>query len=72
MPPTDLPPGVTEGMLPGNRPEDVAWEQVFTTIEENAMKDNMSDMDVYTAWKLGLAAWKEAKSLGAKFPHDPT
>lgn len=68
----NLPPGITEGMLPGNRPEDMAWDKLHESIDNDAAKANMSDMDVFVAWKLGLAAWKEAKELQARFPHDGT
>jgi hypothetical protein len=68
--PSNLPPGVTEGMLPGNRPEDMAWEKLHETVDNDAAKENMCDMDVFVAWRLGLAAWKEAKALQAHFPHD--
>ena len=29
---SNLPPGVTDDMIPGNRPEDEAWEKLFETI----------------------------------------
>jgi hypothetical protein len=67
---SNLPPGVTEGMLPGNRPEDMAWDKLHESIDNDAAKENMTDMDVFVAWKLGLAAWKETKELGGHFPHD--
>jgi hypothetical protein len=28
----NLPPGVTEGMIPGNRPQDIEWEQLIDAI----------------------------------------
>ena len=30
----DLPPGVTESMIPGNRPEDVKWERDMEEMHE--------------------------------------
>lgn len=30
----DLPPGVTSSMIPGNRPEDVAWERTREKVVE--------------------------------------
>jgi hypothetical protein len=30
----NLPPGVTESMIPGNRPEDIAWEKAWETLEK--------------------------------------
>lgn len=32
MEPSNLPPGVTEGMIPGNRPEDADWDAVIDWI----------------------------------------
>ena len=32
MPLSNLPPGVTEGMIPGNRPIDAAWDAVYDWI----------------------------------------
>lgn len=31
---SNLPPGVTDSMLPGNTPEDVAWGEFFVWLEE--------------------------------------
>ena len=28
----DLPPGVTESMLPGNRPQDIAWDNAIERV----------------------------------------
>ena len=28
----DLPPGVTEGMIPGNRPEDILFERILDDV----------------------------------------
>lgn len=57
-------------MLPGNRPEDSAWEDVHFLIDDAAAENYMSDQDVFVAWTIGLAAYLRARSLGAKFPHD--
>lgn len=35
MTPSNLPPGVTEGMIPGNRPEDAEWEALIDQIYED-------------------------------------
>lgn len=31
---TNYPPGVTEGMIPGNRPEDVLWDMCYELLED--------------------------------------
>lgn len=66
----NLPPGVTDSMIPGNRPEDEAWEQLHEGIGEDATEHNMTSMDVMLAWKIGLKAYQEAREYGCKFPHD--
>jgi len=30
----NMPPGVTESMIPGNRPEDAAWEELYEWIDD--------------------------------------
>jgi len=36
---SNLPPGVTEGMIPGNRPEDLAEEEFWETLD-NQLEDS--------------------------------
>lgn len=66
--PSNLPPGVTESMIPGNRPEDQAWERVHEDIDNDAAKHGLSDMEVAHAWKSGLAAYLALKRMGVKMP----
>ena len=41
----NLPPGVTEGMIPGNRPEDVReeafWNELINRVENSAIADSI-------------------------------
>ena len=67
---SNLPPGVTEGMIPGNRPEDLAWEKFHEEVDENAFSLNLSDQDALVAWKMGIGAFQAAREFQAKFPHD--
>jgi len=41
---SNLPPGVTEDMLPGNRPEDIDWDNFHEWIDEIA-----EVYDIYSA-----------------------
>jgi len=66
--PSNLPPGVSDSDIPGNRPEDMAWERLHECIDDVISREGMSDMDAWVAWKLGVDAWKAAKANGAKFP----
>lgn len=68
--PSDLPPGVTAGMIPGNRPEDEAWEKLLDQIVGDAADVGMCDMDAMVAWELGKAAYLAARKTGAVYPHD--
>ena len=36
---SNLPPGVTTNMLPGNRPEDVAWERACEDARDELLAD---------------------------------
>lgn len=36
---SNLPPGVTESMIPGNRPEDVEWERFLEDLDEEYKGD---------------------------------
>lgn len=45
-------------------------DDVYMTIDTEAKKLGLSDMDVWCAWKLGLAAYQKVRDLGARFPHD--
>lgn len=38
---SNLPPGVSEGMIPGNRPEDEEWEEFMALVDEK-MKQLLS------------------------------
>lgn len=67
---SNLPPGVTEAMLPGNRPEDSAWELLHSRIDEDCAQHSMSDMDALMAWEFGIAAYNTARKLRVNFLHD--
>lgn len=44
---------------------------VFEDIGKESAKLNMSDMDVYCAWRMGVAAYTAIRQLGGELPHDP-
>lgn len=62
----NLPPGVS---LSDVDPSDT-WEKLFEVIQDDCDKAGMADLDCLVAWRIGLAAWKRAHELGAKFPHE--
>jgi len=49
---------------------EAGWEKLHDGIDADGSKNKMSDMDVFVAWKMGLAAFLEAKKLGTKFLHE--
>jgi len=53
-------------MIPGNRPEDQVFENLFEMIQDDISDPN----DGFIIWKLGIAAFVAAKELAAQFPHD--
>lgn len=68
----NLPPGCSINDIPGNRPEDIAWEKFYDTIAGDSSFYGMTDMDALWAWKAGLAVYRTARDWQARFPHDPT
>ena len=46
---SNLPPGVTESMIPGNRPEDAAWERLFDEMGSSGLHTE----EAARRWRLG-------------------
>lgn len=53
---SNLPPGVTVGMIPGNRPEDAAWEAAEEWALEKLSEANLSLDEYRRAILIGIAA----------------
>lgn len=51
-------------------PEEPAPPDVVEGIRQDAIKEKMSDMDVFVAWHMGLSTYKACRKMGCKFPHD--
>lgn len=65
---SNLPPGVTSSMLPGNTPEDTldqeAWDQFEKDMLEDQDKHDLTGEECMTIWSVGLAhVLAERKSL---------
>ena len=56
----NLPPGVTGDMIPGNRPEDVEWEDFFLLIERNCAEMGFSPEEASKVWATGMNHKKAA------------
>nr|WP_281719934.1 hypothetical protein [Nitrosomonas nitrosa] len=53
-----------------DEPENYKYS-VHETISNESLKLNMSDTDVWFAWRLGVAAFTEMLKLGGELPSDP-
>lgn len=51
---SNLPPGVTESMLPGNRPEDQEWDEFCDWAIERMSCSNLSIEQLRTALRNGI------------------
>lgn len=59
---SNLPPGVTENMIPGNRPED----QLHGGIDADMEKHKLSIQEAIEIWKLGMRRYLEAFEQAAE------
>ena len=50
--------------------KDDTWTMILDDIRRDAAKADMTDMDVFVVWQIGKDAFKLAKKLGMKFPHE--
>lgn len=64
----NLPPGVTAGMLPGNRPEDEAWEKFYEWAIEQLMTLDLDD--ARRAVKVGIAGVQAEQQEISRMLHE--
>jgi len=50
---SNLPPGVTENMIPGNRPEDEAWDDFHAKIDDDCTEMALTPDEAQEIWELG-------------------
>jgi len=67
----NLPPGVTESMIPGNRPEDESWDNFYENVDRDCKEHGFSDIDATTVWILGISVYRQSLVLGVRYAHDP-
>lgn len=53
----NLPPGVRECDLPGNRPEDVGWEQFHQRVDDDTVERGMSPEEATIVWQAALRVY---------------
>jgi len=56
---SNLSPGVTENMLPGNTPEDWAWDELYDQIGNDADDLVITPWEAMKIWKMGVEVWKK-------------
>lgn len=62
---SNLPPGVSDSDIPGNRPEDVAFENLVERIERDLEARGLGVDDANWIWTAGIRLWE----LYEKMPH---
>ena len=60
---SNLPPGVNEGMIPGNRPEDMAWDKFHESVDDDAINLGLTPEEAKVVWNIGVAWWQLEKTL---------
>ena len=58
---SNLPPGVTEGMLPGNRPEDWGWDALLDDISSDSDTLGLDADEARIIWEMGKKAYQAIK-----------
>jgi hypothetical protein len=55
---SNLPPGVTDSMLPGNRPEDLDWDAFHEQVDTDCDYFRFSPLQAMEAWKTAVKLMK--------------
>jgi len=66
-------PGIEDLVSEPSSELETEWEprkMVHEGIDKDAADRNLTDVDVFVIWNLGLAAWEASRKFGAKFPHE--
>lgn len=58
---SNLPPGVTESMIPGNRPEDAEWDAFYDWFEDQCVESGFTVEEVRLAVTIGFSGLKGVK-----------
>ena len=59
---SNLPPGVTESMIPGNRPENQSWDDFIEWVYDEFVDSELSVDEAYLAIKMGIASIKSVQN----------
>lgn len=58
---SNLPPGVTDSMIPGNRPEDTAWEKLHEQVDADCEAAGLDPELATEIWNAGFGKQKLRK-----------
>ena len=58
---SNLPPGVTDSMILGNRPEDIAWEYVHDRIDDDSNSEGLDPEDALFIWENGVELYRATR-----------
>ena len=67
---SNLPPGCSVSDIPGNRPEDLEWENAIDWIVDEANRMRLSTKELVLAWRLGAAALETALQYADDYSQD--
>lgn len=56
---SNLPPGITTSMIPGNSPQDELWEKLMDWVVDQLAESGLSHEQVYSGIKTLIALHKE-------------
>lgn len=65
--PSNLPPGVTSSMIPGNDEESAAWERFYEAVDKDAAARGMNAEDAAVLWRKAIEA-RDKKPGGKDTP----
>jgi hypothetical protein len=54
--PNNLPPGVRDCDIPGNSPEDIAWDKAIEAIERITINEGLNAEEMAFAFAMGVQA----------------
>lgn len=60
---SNLPPGVTESMIPGNRPEDLAEEEFVDWMLDRFYEEKFDIDDMYDVIEIGIREFNIKRNL---------
>lgn len=63
---SNLPPGVTDSMIPGNRPEDEEWDSFLEEVTRDTDENGMTVLRARKVWQAGMKVYGLRKASGKR------